>query len=220
MPRSNSVPKPLPQAEKAPVPHPAFDQKVLEAVVNALDARLHEHSSQVERQLRDLEARATVELKMLHEQDRSVADGLQARIEELQEQFSGQLAAIRGSAETDRKEIQEQFAGLRHDVADLLNGQLDAFQQEMLAEVRQSMGNVAAMAAHPRRLLSPPAADQSRLRPRPGDHLRPPRPRRPGPDRTRSAPAAMSRGTRAIRTPIRALSKLISIPAPENRHTP
>lgn len=34
-----------------------LDQKVLEAVVNALEARLQEHAGQVERRLADLEAR-------------------------------------------------------------------------------------------------------------------------------------------------------------------
>src|SRR5580704_9414428 len=46
----------------------AFDQKVLEAVVNALDARLNEHTGQVERRLAEFEARMAIELKSLHQQ--------------------------------------------------------------------------------------------------------------------------------------------------------
>ena len=124
-----------------------FDQKVLEAVVNALDTRLHEHTAQVERQIGDLQQRVTAELKTLHDQDRSIAGGLESHLAELQEQFAGQLAAIRHSVEAERLATEEQLAGLRREVSGALNGQLEKFQQQIREEVRQAVGNVAAMAA-------------------------------------------------------------------------
>jgi hypothetical protein len=141
------LPRTLAPSEKAAAPPQPFDQKVLEAIVNALDARLHEHSGQVERQITELQAKVTIELKTLHQQDRSIADGLQARIAELQEQFSGQLAAIRGTVEADRKAMQEELAGLHHDVAEVLGGHLEAFQRQIREEVSQGLGNAAAAAA-------------------------------------------------------------------------
>jgi hypothetical protein len=54
-------------------PAPAgFDQKVLEAVVHALDARLHEQAGQVESRLTELEARIAIEFQSLHQEDRAL----------------------------------------------------------------------------------------------------------------------------------------------------
>ena len=62
------------QLDRAPVPaSAALDQKVLEAIVNALEARLHEHSGQVERRLADVEAKIALECKALDQQDQSLA---------------------------------------------------------------------------------------------------------------------------------------------------
>ncbi len=148
--------------------HP-FDQKVLEAVINALDARLREHGGQVERQITELQAKVTIELKTLHQQDRSIADGLQARIEELQKHFTEQVAAIRQTAEADRRAEQEHFAALRQEVAGLVAnhsqartaelqeqfaGQLDALRTaaesdrraagQQFAALRDEVGSVVA----------------------------------------------------------------------------
>ncbi len=152
----------------APGGHP-FDQKVLEAVINALDARLREHGGQVERQITELQAKVTIELKTLHQQDRSIADGLQARIEELQKHFTEQVAAIRQTAEADRRAVQEHFAALRREVAGLVAnhsqartvelqeqfaGQLDALRTaaesdrraagQQFAALRDEVGSVVA----------------------------------------------------------------------------
>src|SRR5580692_3803495 len=68
----------------APAAAPApFDQKVLEAIVKALDARLLEQAGQVERRITELEARLAIELKTLHQQDHSVVSGVQTHIDEL-----------------------------------------------------------------------------------------------------------------------------------------
>ncbi|SPE35256.1 conserved hypothetical protein [Candidatus Sulfopaludibacter sp. SbA3] len=140
-----NLPRTLAPAERA-APQP-FDQKVLEAVVNALDARLHEHAGQVERQITELQAKVAIEFKTLHQQDRSVADSMQIRMEQLQQQFSRQLTAIRDAAEADRRVMEEQISTLHHDVAEVLSGQFEAFQQQIREEVRQTVGNAAAMAA-------------------------------------------------------------------------
>lgn len=126
------VPRTLAPAERAAPPAQPFDQKVLEAVVNALDARLHEHAGQVERRITDLQAKVTIEIQSLHQQDRSIADGLQA---------------LRNAAEGNRVAMREQVAALHHDVADILAGQVEALQQQLREEVRQTVSKMAAMAA-------------------------------------------------------------------------
>ena len=71
--RLSSMERRLEQMEHSPTPAPArtpaaaspqpsatIDQKVLEAVIGAVDARLHEHAGQIDRRLADLEARMAV----------------------------------------------------------------------------------------------------------------------------------------------------------------
>ncbi len=117
-------------AKEAPQPHP-FDQKVLEAVINALDARLREHSGQVERQITELQAKVTIELQTLHQQDRSIADGLQAHIREMEKHFTEQVGAIHQAWEDSRHAIQEQFATLRREAGVLVASQLETRAAEL-----------------------------------------------------------------------------------------
>jgi uncharacterized coiled-coil protein SlyX len=106
-----------PSSAAAPAP---FDQKVLEAIVKALDARLLEQAGHVERRLTELEAKLAIELKMLHEwitqritqQDHQVASGVQTHIEELTGQFNDQLAAIRRRSDEERAAMQREIASL------------------------------------------------------------------------------------------------------------
>ena len=101
-----------PSSAAAPAP---FDQKVLEAIVKALDARLLEQAGQVERRITELEARLAIELKTLHQQDHQVASGVQAHIEELNGQFNDQLAAIRRRSDEERAAMQREIASLQRE---------------------------------------------------------------------------------------------------------
>jgi hypothetical protein len=80
-----------------------FDQKVLEAVVAALDARLNEQAGRTESRIAQLEARLAIELKSLHQQDHSVQSTVETRVEELNSYFANQLAALHRQAEEDRQ---------------------------------------------------------------------------------------------------------------------
>jgi hypothetical protein len=52
-----------------------FDQKVVEAMVAAVDARIHAYDGQLERRIRDAEARMAVELQSLDRRHRALAGG-------------------------------------------------------------------------------------------------------------------------------------------------
>jgi len=67
----------------------AVDQKVLEAIIHALEARLAEHSGQVERRLTGLEARLAIELRSLDQQDHSIARHVSEEIGALRRQMVG-----------------------------------------------------------------------------------------------------------------------------------
>lgn len=81
---------------------PQFDQKVLEAVVAALDARLNEQAGHTESRITQLEARLAIELKSLHQQGDS-AGAAETRMDELRAHFEGQIAALGRQVEEDRQ---------------------------------------------------------------------------------------------------------------------
>ena len=107
--RLNSVERRLERVEHSPVPgRPAaasqtasapIDQKVLEAVIGAVDARLHEHAGQVDRRLADLEARMAVDVQGLHHLNRQAG-----------EQFRQEAAALRSAVEHDLHQVRESVA--------------------------------------------------------------------------------------------------------------
>jgi hypothetical protein len=131
--------------EKVAIASQPFDQKVLEAVVNALEARLREHASQVERQITELQAKITIELNTLDRQDRAVAERAQASMAALQEQIGGELSAIRHAVEADRRNLQDQLGNLHHDVASVVTEQLDAIRKTADADrqdLQAQLGNL------------------------------------------------------------------------------
>jgi hypothetical protein len=92
------APAPAAAARPAAAPTPAplaatpIDQKVLEAVIGAVDARLHEHAGQVDRRLADLEARLAVS----NQQDRQTA-----------EQLKQEAIALRSSMDQELRQVRE-----------------------------------------------------------------------------------------------------------------
>jgi hypothetical protein len=131
------------QIKRVPVPMaavPSFDQKVLEAIVNAVEARLQEYSGQAERRLADVEARLAVELQSLDQQDQSVARRVAEDVAALRDEM---LALNRGMAETATRLIAEQVAartaplnGLEERIADLIRSRLKPVESldERIAE--------------------------------------------------------------------------------------
>ncbi|HEY2014401.1 MAG TPA: hypothetical protein VGH38_12915, partial [Bryobacteraceae bacterium] len=68
-------------------PKSGMDQKVLEVIVAALEARLKEQAGLVDRRLADLDAKITLELKSLDEQDRLTAQQAAQDLNSLKEQM-------------------------------------------------------------------------------------------------------------------------------------
>lgn len=167
----------LAQIEQAPPPapssahSPAFDQKVLEAVVNALDARLHEHAAQVESRLSELEAKITLELQALHRQDHTISQSIQSTVGHIQQQFDSRIDAVRQVAETGRQELHREILAIRHEVAETLETVehratagftelVRPIEERMREEFRQSMGRANSLLAS-----ASEAAVEERLRP-------------------------------------------------------
>jgi len=172
--RLSSMERRLERMEQAPVsPRPApaagqamaapIDQKVLEAVIGAVDARLHEHAGQMDRRLADLEARLAVS----HQQDRQATEqlrqeaaalrsGLEQEMRQVRESVSRTLTAQSTDMQTLRQQnerivdaAEQRFADMRYEytqgMTDLresvfraLQGQAAA-QEQKLSELRSEM---------------------------------------------------------------------------------
>jgi chromosome segregation ATPase len=119
----------LAQVEQARAVPPPFDQKVLEAVVNALDARLKEQASALDRRIAELEAKLAGELKALRQQDHAIASAVETHMEELQNYFIGQVEAVRQQVEQNR-------ATMHEEVAEAVKNASESAIEESLAPVR------------------------------------------------------------------------------------
>ena len=82
--RMDQVEQRVKRLEQTPAAAAPLDQKVLETIVAALEARLHEQAGQVDRRLADLEARITIELKSLDQKDHSIAGRIEEEIRTMQ----------------------------------------------------------------------------------------------------------------------------------------
>lgn len=151
--RLNEMEVRMGKVERAPAaisttPAPApFDQKVLEAVVNALDARLAEQAGQVERRFTELEAKLAIELKSLQQQDHSVVRTVQTHIEELNGQINDQLAAIRRRSDEERATMQREIAALHREFAAEAARALEARTAELRAEIASRDNQIAGLQA-------------------------------------------------------------------------
>jgi len=103
----------------------AFDQKVIEAVVNALEARLKEHSGQVERCLTDLEAKIAIELQSLHQQDQSIASGTESRLDEVRQQLGERASAAQERLERDIASLRAEVVSVNREFAEAVSHIVD-----------------------------------------------------------------------------------------------
>jgi uncharacterized coiled-coil protein SlyX len=149
--RLNELEERLGKVERAPAaiasaPAP-FDQKVVEAIVHALDARLLEQSAHVERRITELEAKLAMELKSLQQQDQSVVAAVQTHIEELNGQINDQLAAIRRRSDEERAAMQRELAALHRDFAGEISEAVNVRTAELRTEIESRDSRIAELQA-------------------------------------------------------------------------
>jgi len=122
---------------RAPASHPpsaSIDQKVLEAVIGAVDARLHEHAGQIDRRLADLEARLAV-MQSLDEQDRQASEQLRQEAADFRTALQQDMRQVResvGRAVSGQTAVGQELHILRQQQL----GVVDATEKRF-AEVRQ-----------------------------------------------------------------------------------
>ncbi len=126
------------ECSSAPVPGD-FDQRIVEGLVQGVEARLQEQAASVDRRLADLETRVAVEMKALNQQDRGNARAIEESIESLRGQilalhreFAAQVARIVG--EQVDQAVEKRFARFEDRLAPLRE-ELERKNQE-IAELR------------------------------------------------------------------------------------
>lgn len=125
----------LAQLERVPAPGSAnLDPQVLEALTNALEARLQEIAAQTDRRLAELDVKLTLEVKSLRQQDQALASAA----EDLQNRFDHRIIDLLQQSSADRTAIQNQVVALHREfasaVADIVEEQVATQVEQRLAE--------------------------------------------------------------------------------------
>jgi hypothetical protein len=137
---------------------PGMDKKVLEAIVNALEARLKEHGGQMERRIADLDAKMAIELKALDEQDQAIAqkvtgdlNALEGQVISLNREFSEAVAKIVAAQVATQVEARAAAAELALEsrmgmaveaaverrVGEIVNGRLEPMERQLRGEIAE-----------------------------------------------------------------------------------
>ena len=123
----------LAQLEQAraiqPAPAP-FDQRILGAIVQVLDARLKQRDAAVEQRIAELETRITAEIQSLRRQDQAIVDAVEAQIEEVQDCFVSQLEQV-------HRQVAQNRAALLDEVGSAVHDSLEAVRVESVEKDRQ-----------------------------------------------------------------------------------
>jgi len=128
-----------------------FDQKVLEAVVNALEARLKEHAGHVERRLAELEAKITIELKALDRRENALDQRLTVlsrdqselpkSVGELEARLDERTSLIH-QVEQHLNGLEDRFDGLRAELVEILPKAVDERGQTLLKQMEDLVNAV------------------------------------------------------------------------------
>src|SRR5579872_5337923 len=103
------------RVERAPVAVASgsqIDQPVLEALTQAIEARLQECTALSSRRLAELDVKLALELKALREQDHALASGAEARLAELQGRIDTEVRGLLQKVNEDRNALQNQVISL------------------------------------------------------------------------------------------------------------
>ena len=149
--RMERNPAALPQSPSAPA-QVQFDQKVLEAVVNALEARLKEQAGHMERRLAELDAKITIELKALDRQGRSLEGRIAALDREALADLPKSVQAVEAmldertsllhQVERRVNTVEDRFAGFRAELMEALPKAVDEQGRAIKSQVENLVNAV------------------------------------------------------------------------------
>jgi hypothetical protein len=99
---------------------PALDRRAMDALVNAVEARIREQGAQIDRRFADLEAALALEINVLRQQADAFAGRSDTSLELVQKQWNEQTLAL-------WQQRKEDLASLRQEIAE--------FQRKFVSEI-------------------------------------------------------------------------------------
>jgi hypothetical protein len=117
-----------------------LDPQVLDALTRALEARLQETTALVDRRLSELDVKLAVELKTLRQQDHAIASNTEARLEEVQKHFDGQILSLLQKVNEDRNALQNQVIALHREFAAAV---ADIVEEQVATQVEERVSALA-----------------------------------------------------------------------------
>jgi hypothetical protein len=129
---------------------PNLDRRAMDALVNAVEARLREHGAQMERRLADLEAGLAIEMDSLRQQEHTIAARAETALEQANKQWNEQTLSLWQQRKEDMVALRQEFTG---------------FQRQFTTEVttaveREVRCQVDAVAGNLRKLVENMAAER------------------------------------------------------------
>jgi hypothetical protein len=116
---------------------PALDRRAMDALVNAVEARLREQGAQIDRRLADLEAGLALEINALRQQADASAGNNDTAIELAQKQWNEQTLAL-------WQQRKEDLAALRQEIAESQSRFADEIATAVEKEVSEKLEATAA----------------------------------------------------------------------------
>lgn len=116
-----------------------LDQPVLEALTQALEARLQESAALTGRRLAELDVKLALELKALREQDHALAAGAETRLGELEDRIDTQVRGLLERVNEDRNALQNQVISLHREFAAAV---ADIVEEQVATQVEERVGSL------------------------------------------------------------------------------
>jgi hypothetical protein len=136
---------------------PSLDRRAMDALVNAVEARLREHSAQMDRRLADLEAGLAIEMDSLRQQEKTIAGRAENALEQANKQWNEQTLALWQQRKEDLAALRQEFTDFQRQFASEIT---TSVEREVRSQLDAATGNlrklVEAMAAE---RLDPLAAE-------------------------------------------------------------
>jgi hypothetical protein len=118
---------------------PSLDRKAMDALVTAVEARLREHSAQMDRRLADLEAGLTIEIDSLRRQEHAAATRAESTLEQARKEWNEQTLALWQQRKEDLAALRQEFTGFERQFTSEITS---AVQKEVRCQLDAAVGNM------------------------------------------------------------------------------
>jgi hypothetical protein len=130
---------PAPESRDAAPARPSLDRRAMDALVNSVEARLREHSAQMDRRLADLEAGLAIELDSLRQQEHTLAGRAESALEAAGKQWNEQTLALWQQRKEDLAALRQEFTDFQRQFASEITASVE---REVRSQIDSAAGNL------------------------------------------------------------------------------